>query len=60
MNLAKILIDPHQDPGVVAVADFAPERSEKTTKEVQQMLFCVKAFLSFICNASSVVGLGRR
>jgi len=39
MNLAKILIAPHQDRGVVVVANFAPERSEKATKEVQEMLF---------------------
>ncbi len=39
MNFAKILVDPHRDLGVVVVTNFAPERSEKPTKEVLEVLY---------------------
>ncbi len=39
MNFAKVLVDPHRDLGVVVVTNFAPERSEKPTKEVLEVLY---------------------
>ena len=39
MNLAKILVDPNHDLGVVVMINFAPDRSEQPAKEVLEMLY---------------------
>jgi len=39
MNLAKILVDPNQDLGVVVMINFAPERSEQPAKELLEALY---------------------
>lgn len=39
MNFAKILVDPSQDLGVAVLTNIAPERSEKPTKELLEMLY---------------------
>jgi len=39
MNLARILVDPNRDLGVVVMINFAPDRSEQPAKEVLEALY---------------------